>query len=74
MAVSIANTSQYLFKRNFNENKWANVGTNLCKVQVFKKGGEFVFKINDGEKVSQPLLVEGRFGASESTDPTNSEL
>ena len=52
MAFSIASTSQFLFKRNFNENKWASVGNNICKVQVTKKGGEFFFRINEGDKVS----------------------
>lgn len=51
MAVSIASTSQFLFKRNFNENKWAKVGSNVCKVQVIKKGGEFIFRVNEGDKV-----------------------
>lgn len=58
MALSIASTSQFLYKRNFNENKWANVGAGVCKVQVTTKAGEFYFRINDGEKVS--LLAAGR--------------
>lgn len=51
MAVAVANTSQYLFKRNFNENKWTPVGKDMCRVQVTEKSGEFYFKINDGVEV-----------------------
>lgn len=52
MSVVVAATSQFLFKRNFNENRWARVGNNMCKVQVVEKGGAFYFKINDGNGVS----------------------
>jgi hypothetical protein len=52
MAVAIANTNQYLYKRNFNENKWAQVGERVCRVQVTEKSGEFYFRINDGVEVT----------------------
>lgn len=52
MAVAVANTTQYLFKRNFNENKWAAVGKRECRIQVAEKSGEFYFKINDGNEVA----------------------
>lgn len=51
MAVAVANTNQYLYKRNFNENKWAAVGEAVCRVQVTEKSGEFYFRINDGVEV-----------------------
>ena len=53
MAVAVANTNQYLYKRNFNENKWAAVGEKTCKVQVTEKSGEFYFKIYDGVEVGR---------------------
>lgn len=52
MAVTVASTTQYVFKRNFNENRWASVGTQVCKVQVVQRGSEFSFRINDGNGVS----------------------
>lgn len=59
MAVNrcIATARQYLFKRNFNENKWASVGTGVCKVKVTEKGGEFYFIIENGEGASKVRWV-----------------
>ena len=51
MAVAIASSNQYLFRRNFNENKWAPVGKGVCKIQVMEKSGEFYFKFTDGSEV-----------------------
>ena len=51
MALAIASTNQYLFKRNFNQNKWATVGKGACKIQVTGKSGEFYLKFNDGSEV-----------------------
>ncbi len=45
MNIAVASTSQYVFKRNFNQNKWQNISKGQCKVQVFVKGDEFYFKL-----------------------------
>ena len=42
---SIASARQYIYKRNFNENVWQDVGSGACKINVKKKGNNFTLQI-----------------------------
>lgn len=57
IATTIATTVQFAYKRNFLENKWQEVGSQACKVQVRKKNGEFYLHITGNSVVGLFVLL-----------------
>ena len=57
MAVVIATTFQFTYKRNFSEKKWEMVGNHACKLQVKKKSGEFYLHITGKSEVCVCICV-----------------
>ncbi len=41
----IASTEQYIYKRNFNENKWQDVGNGACRIQIKRRNNNYTLHI-----------------------------